>query len=199
LDQFQKEAEHAAKWNRSHEAQRCAAYAEETLDAFGKELFGAKIVDPAAFRSKVLNPVLQRQLHGVPSHYTPAVRGAVAGGDRPVTIRDATVFYLKNDPISPTMIPSYRRNCVYIPEVRWHLGVLMGTSAIAGPKQYSNIRSNQDEIMEQLRLEGPWEGPGIPPFSYVEVEAIYCKGIASFFERELEHVVGRLPKCINRY
>jgi len=195
LDQLQKEAKHGQS-DMGHEAQRCAVYAEETLDAFGKELTTTKDIDPTTFRSKVLNPVLQRQLHGVPSHYTPAVCRAIARGDGPVTIETATIFYLANDPISPTMIPSYRRNCIYIPEVRWHLGILMGTGALGNPKQYILIRENQDEIMGELRSEKPWTGSGVPPFNYVEVETIHCERIAPFFKQELERVVGHLSDCI---
>ena len=78
IDQFQQESAHALI-HKGHEAQRCAAYAEKTLNAFRKELFKAKMDDPAAFQSAVLNPILQRQMQGVPLDYTLAVHRALTG------------------------------------------------------------------------------------------------------------------------
>jgi len=187
IDQLTKESVHG-KHNASHEALRRATYAEETLDALGKELFRHDTVCGPGFRSIVLNPILQRQMRGVPSHYTPLVRRAIAGGDRPVTIDRATRFYLEVDPIDPESIPSFRRNAVYIPEMRWHLAVLMGACSVRDIEAFRHFQYNQDDIMKQLQKEKP--ASGIPAFNMVELEVIHCEKIHTFFEDELRRAVG---------
>jgi hypothetical protein len=120
ISQLTAEVRHATI-HTGHEALRRCSYAMETLDAFAKELSSTRSIT-AAFRSKILTPILQRQLQGIPDHYTPAVSGVIASDHETVTIGDATNFYLNEDPTHPQCIPGYRRNLIYIPEMMWHWG-----------------------------------------------------------------------------
>ena len=199
IHQLKMERRHGSHHNTGHEAQRRAVYAGETLDALGRELFNPSLVGGANFRSKVLNPELQRQMHGVPSHYTPVVRRAVANGDREVTIRDATEFYLKHDPVDPRMIPVFRRNLIYIPEARWHLGIVMGVTKPDSVPSFNRIHKNQDRIMEALQKgPNPSDDTGVPLLNATELEVLYEEKIHQFFDAEIKRVVGYFLNCYLR-
>ena len=198
IDQFGLEAS-LATVNHDHEAQRRATYAIETLNALGKELSGYKHTG-AAFRSSVLNPIMQRQVRGVQSDYGPAVRNAIVKGRSP-TIYDATEFYLRLDHLDRKSIPLYRRQLIYSPEQRWHLGIVLGH---VDPKDRSVLRKiwdNHEELMEELRKEaragkpqeasgGSGEEIGVPPFNAAEIEVIITEGLDRFFRKELALTVS---------
>jgi hypothetical protein len=188
--QFILEDEHA-ELHRGHEAVRRQSYVNEVLDMFAEEIIGYDGLD-AAFRSKVLTPILQRHLWGVHDAYGPSVRGAILNGDEgKVTIGMATQFYLSDDPTDPMLIPTYRRNIIYNPEVRWHLGIIMDKKTVGGELSYNNTRVNHDIVMDSLQEEdggaGDMEGP--PKFSKLEVDTIVVERLEAFFDWELELVV----------
>jgi hypothetical protein len=120
VDQLVLEHEHGSS-DTCHEAVRRKAYVGRVLDALADELL-EDYFSAHTFRSAVLNPILQRQLCGIPDVYSPAIRTAVGGGiDTDITIGHASMFYLGLDAVDPITIPSFRRNLVYIREARWHL------------------------------------------------------------------------------
>ena len=93
----------------SHESHRQGVYADKILDAFARELaqFKRTRQTPASLRSKVLTPILQRQLAGVNDAYTPSVcTGINRSGE--LSIHDVTRFYLGADPVDPSYIWNYR-------------------------------------------------------------------------------------------
>lgn len=182
--------------HKSHEALRRQSYARQVLDEFTKE-FMAYNGPTASFRSQVLTPILQRQLMGVTDAHTPAVMHAIADSDQ-LTIEQATEFYLADDPTSPELIPAYRYHMVYIPEVRWHLGTVMGKVGRGIGSGYNRIRTNQDILMTALKKEGgiDVDGDEVPPFGPAEVRIIIDEGLERFFQPELERVVCILsPPC----
>lgn len=152
------------------------------------------------FRSKVLTPILQRQLWGIYDGYGPSVREAIpisrsatpnSDEDEPtITILDATKFYLSEDPVDPALIPNYRRNLIYIPEARWHLGVMMGKHEKVGTGAYYNkVRDNHDRIINALDEEDDSSEEGIALLRPAEVEAIFDEELEDFFRPELARVV----------
>lgn len=170
-----------------YEAQRRMSFAQIILTALKAELttyFAHADADPAAFRSYVLTPLLQRQLWGVEENYEPMVRAAVSNGSGDPTIEQATDFYLGEDPCNPSWIQTYRRNLVYIPEARWHLGIVLGTCAIGNAKAYRLVREHTDEIEPSPRTEA-----GFPPFNAAEVSVIVLERLQSFFDPELARQV----------
>jgi hypothetical protein len=192
VSQFGFEIKHA-KMDKSHEARRRESYARRTLDKFGEELLAYE-GPHAAFRSKILTPILQRQLRGVTDVYTPALRSAIASGDddQP-TIHDATIFYLAEDPADTELIPNFRRNLIYCPEVRWHLGHLLGHITIGVAHGFQKIRDNQDILTEDIKRTGDNDPVGeedIPAFTAAEVRVIVDERLERFFEPELESVVS---------
>ena len=183
-----------AKDHTGHEALCRCSYAMEVLDAFGAELSSVRIVT-ADFRSKVLTPILQRQLRGVPDYYTPGVSNAVASDGETVTICDATNFYLHDDPTHPRCIPSYRRNLIYIPETRWHLGYVLGKIKLGSGPQYDRIRTHQDDLMEALgEEESDDDDSDVPGFIGAEVTILVEEGLDDYFAQELVDSV-----CINSF
>jgi len=192
IHQYILEVKHGRK-DDSHEATRRMAYAERMLEAFGRELEGYK-GKREDFRSKVLNPVLQRQLCGIPDNYAAPICDVMAG-DGEVTIYDATVFYLANDPLNPRCIPSYRRNLIYIREARWHLGVLEGVIKVESNYDFDWVLKNHNSILDGLGHESSEEeedgkdGNPIPKLRRVEVEVIVVERLNSHFAYDLNRVV----------
>jgi hypothetical protein len=166
------------------------------MDALGDELIGFTGNDKD-FRSRVLTPVLQRHLRGIPDSYAPAIRVSVSSDGKEVTIADATRFYLNVDPLNPAYIPSYRRNLIYIREARWQLALLLGKVNNTSNKDYNRFLDDHDTLMEGLmkQVDGDGMGQGgedtsTPPlFSAKEVEVIVNEGLHTWFARELAAVV----------
>lgn len=194
VDQFIKEDKHGDH-DRGHEALRRQSYARQMLDMFAAELVNFEGRE-SNFRSRVLTPVLQRQLQGVPDCYSPAIRESVARTDvNSITISDATDFYLSIDPLDPKFIASYRRNMLYIREARWHLSIVMEKTKVEDTSYFNIFIEDHDLIMRELKLSvarGDAEEEG-NPLTKVEVEALVFEEIDSFFDDELELVVCTPP------
>jgi hypothetical protein len=202
VSQLITEAEHATR-HHGHEAVRRQSYALEVLDAFGDEITSYD-GPQAAFRSRTLTPILQRHLWGVSDEYGPCVRGAVlddAEGEPTITM--ATQFYLSEDPTDPGLIPTYRRNIIYIPEARWHLGVVLGKRGIGNGTSYNRMWRSFDILVDGLEQEAEAEEEeeqdaddqdvssegDVPKLSWTEVYLIMHETLEGFFATELERVV----------
>ena len=149
--QLTAEITHASSHS-GHEALRRCSYAMEVLDAFGAELTSSRSLT-SDFRSKVLTPILQRQRRGTSHCYLPPLSYVISSNGETVTIGDATGYYLQEDPTHPDWIPAYRRNLIYIPKMRWHLGVLLGKVKLGDRRGYDGIRTNHNDLMKALKAE----------------------------------------------
>jgi len=89
-----------------------AVYLQKVMDEFAEELEAAFVMVKERWRSRVLNPLLQRQLRGVSDHEPAAVKSEV--GD---TLGASAAFYLTHDPLNPNLTKKLRRNILYI----WHV------------------------------------------------------------------------------
>jgi hypothetical protein len=185
------EAEHG-KTDHGHEAVRRQSYALEVLDAFGDEITSYD-GPQAAFRSRTLTPILQRHLWGVSDEYGPCVRGAVlddAEGEPTITM--ATQFYLSEDPTDPGLIPTYRRNIIYIPEARWHLTTLTGSRRVGNEEDYENLWESVDLLMSSLRRETHSNSSNkgcVPELLFPDIDVIVRDYLDGFYEKELATVV----------
>lgn len=209
--QLLKEDEHA-RLDKGHEALRRQSYVQRVLDTFWLEV-EVYAGDPVAFRSMALTPLLQRQLWGLEENYSPSVRDVVSNNKGTPTITQVTEFYLGEDPTDPGWIPNYKRNLVQVPEVRWHLAVVMGLHAVGNGIPYNRIRANQDLLTHAghehddddavgepaSQHDGDDDDDGsdmhvdpasIPLLTETEVQVIFNEGLEEFFEQELERVVG---------
>jgi hypothetical protein len=160
-----------------------------------------------AFRSIVLTPILQRQLFGIHDAYTPYVRSTISeDNDTELTIEVVTKFYLGEDPIDPVNIPTYRRNLIYLPEARWHLGLTM---KVLGEKPepkalglyFSKIQDHHDIIMKALKDNViKYDDDGFPLLSHAERSAIIEEKLELFFAEELarpvRHILPLASLCL---
>ena len=135
--------------------------------------------------------MLQCQLFGVHDAYRPSVSAAVGSGDGNPTVGEATEFYLGVDPTDSALVGSYRYNAVFIPEVRWHLGIVIGLFKLGDRSSYDRIREHQDDLMSILQAESEEDvnDDEVPPFTVAMVKVIIDEGLDLFFGSELGRVV----------
>jgi len=190
----------------SHESRRRQTYAREILNAFGDELkeFKRSKLPPVDFRSRVLTPILQRQLNGIYDGYSYSARNAFPKEGEEPTIQDVTRFYLRNDPVDPIFIRTYRRNLLYLPNPRWHLHIVMGGeigSTDAAVKHYNKVMANHDTIMRNLppNSHERRDNNNIPFLNHTEVRCIIDEGLENFFKEELENVVRDTPSSTSTF
>ncbi|KAF9779586.1 hypothetical protein BJ322DRAFT_1024452 [Thelephora terrestris] len=187
LHQFILEIE-LAKKNKAHEILRRQTYAQKVLDEFGLELNRFRGAEHQ-FRSKVLTPILQRQLNGIPDVHGPAIRRALDPQNSKPTIARVTAFYLGMDPLDPKYIPSYRHNLVYIREARWHLAVVLGKIDGKSQEDFAITLSHHDLIQNNMQRSSRPTGGGFPRWNDVEVSAVVEEELDEWFDTEL----GRVP------
>jgi len=213
LHQLCTEIEHTYT-NMAHEAQRRAAYADQVTDLFADEIYErTDLSRPGSvasnWRSKVLTPIIQRQIAGVPDVYLPALHAGVldpenddpeldddARASREITIAEATAFYLDADPADPDLIPQYRRNLLYSRELRWYLGVLLDESLLDDEDRFQMTIHCQDELVEanlgdyaefEPEIEEDSDEP--PPLGITDVLVILMEDLDGFFKDEMSAAV----------
>ena len=193
LCQLITENEHGMK-STSHEVLRRQYYAREVLDRFCEEYDSYK--GPIAkFRSAVLSPILQRQLRGLSDSYLPFVARAISNSDGDPTVGEVTELYLGIDPTDPELIPSYRQNMVFVPEMMWHLGIVMGIFKVGDISGYGRVWGNHDVLMADLQAQGgeaDCETQG-SRFSPAMVKVVIANQVEAFFEPELHEAVCIYP------
>ena len=180
-----------------YESRRRQTYARKVLDLFGQEIrgfVGYSKKAMATFRSRVLTPIVMRMLWGVSDAYTPFVTKGVQRSHKELTIEAATEFYLAEDPTDPSLIPTYRRNILYIPMARWYLGRILHPLRPLTTKDYKRVLGNHDKIMAELKqttLQGADEDEdGIPMLTESEASAIADEEITRFFRKDLARLVS---------
>lgn len=228
LHQFILENQHGKK-NNGHEAERRQMYARRMIDAFVEEIIPFDKHGPGAdWRSKVLTPVLQRQLLGISDMYSWSTANGImdAGYDnadrdfeddtecftddtddevnvhklrierpRP-TITQVTRAYLEFDPLDLETLPRYRRNLLYVREMRWHLGVVsLGNGAQVSHIDYFDATlQNQDLLLQFLHKTGSNVSE---PLLLSELAIIVVEGHDKFYAEELCGAVCYSPPLIS--
>lgn len=219
IDQFRQEHKHALE-DFGHEAQRRDAYVSEVLTYVAEEILegkglGSGSATASRWRSKVLTPIVQRQIAGVSDAYRPSLEHAVRdqtldlSKNPQMTIAEATDFYLSMDPTDPQWITTYRRNLIYSRELRWYLAVLMKEQTgveVGDAHYYKKTIEHHDYLLDESKiLDSPTSSEGgekeinddlqddedPPLFTDMEVYVIISEGIEFFFEEELEGQVRR--------
>jgi len=188
LAQLVAEERHGRLQN-THEALRRRGYACRVLDAFVAEF--ESYTGPAKdFRSKVLTPILQRQLIGASDANLVPLRKAIGSGDDDPTIGQTTDFYLGVDPTDPKHIPAYRFNMVFIPEMRWHLATVLDVIHIGDFDAYNSVGRRQDLLLALIK-GNPRYIPRrrLSTFEEDMIKVIEDEQIDIFFRAEIEHVV----------
>ena len=184
LHQFLLEIE-LAKHSKAHEILRRQTYAEKVLNEFGLELNRFCGVE-SDFRSKVLTPILQCQLNGIPDPQGPAICRAFDPKHGKPTIGAVTKFYLGIDPLDPKYIHSYRHNLVYIREARWHLAIVLGKADGKSEEDFIITLKHHDCIQQKMKTSPRPVGGAFPKWNDVEVAAVVEEELDDWFEAELE-------------
>ena len=180
-----------AKHNKAHEILRRQTYAEKVLDEFALELNRFRGVEND-FRSKVLTPILQRQLNGIPDPQGPAICKVFDPKHGIPTIGAVTKLYLGIDPLDPRYINSYRHNLVYIREARWHLAIILGKADGKSEEDFIITLKHHDCIQQKMKTSPRPEGGEFPRWNDVEVAAVVEEELDDWFEAELERVVSTI-------
>lgn len=127
-------------------------YAEQILDQLAvevKNFMGPRRLRLGpSWRSGVLNPLLQRQLHGYPDHEAPMLAKLFQGKRGQSLTTAVDTFYLSKDPLAADMQPELRRGILYVTEYRWFLGTTK--SMRSDPEHFQECQDDTKLLYEQL-------------------------------------------------
>lgn len=121
----------------------------------------------ATFRSAILSPILARQRRGVPGIYKLAVCDSVGEVRENVTLREATRFYLGDDPTDPRLVPKYRAGIIRTQEARWHLATVLKVAKVGDAEFYDDVDIRQTNLVHALCMEP--QGPTGPCYEDGEI------------------------------
>lgn len=158
-----------------------AHYLIKVLDSFAEELKNpgdkeSLKIRPSQFRSKVLNPILQRQRRGVKDNESTDVQSVVGN-----TVDDAHDFYLTSDPLYAEEGHLTLRNLVYLPSVRLSYLFL---HAKCPQVNWEIYHKNTELLMthrQEMRADDTWDDSIL---NAVEVKMIE--------EEESRHLYGKM-------
>ena len=125
-----------------------ATYLLEVLDHFADKLPGITVGAESRWRSRALNPLLQRQLRGTFDQAPMSVMLDVRS-----TKEEAAEYYLTRDPLDPKERESLLVGILYVWPVRWSLGhlTIRGTD-----ENYTRTREGT-EVLLKMRSQIPDE------------------------------------------
>ena len=89
---------------------------------------------------------------------------------------------------------------VFISQVRWHLGTIMGVIQVGDGAVYGKIcGANQDALMSAIKLQpdNAIEGTRAAVLNAPMITVITDEGLRNFFTEELEQAVS-VPQCRQR-
>ena len=154
-----------------------ASYAQAVLDQFAAELRSTKKPSDElgkGWRSIVLNPLLQRQLHGYPDNEAPMLGKHFEGLEGADLETAVNAFYLSRDPLAPEEQPALRRGILYITEARWFLGA--GAQIREDDAHYESCKRNTDELYDRLAESGDdSQDGGLQEFELVTISGEFLE------------------------
>ena len=155
------------------------------MDHFSSEIIASGVKDSVAWRSHVLNPILQRQLHGY-SDYDGHMLSKHFEGKRGEDLDHLVYeFYLKVDPLDPQQQPLLRRSILYITEARWFLG-RSGSGSDDCVERYSACFKRTLELFLLLKDQKPEP----IKLQHFELDIIVEEKLESYFLEDCRDAVG---------
>jgi len=148
-------------------------YLTKILDHFAAELPSIVQGAESRWRSRTLNPLLQRQIRGLADQEPGQVEVAVGK-----TLEAAADFYLTLDPLHPNQVKSVLRYTLYVWQVRWSLRYL--TDPMPGQSSYTRTRNNTVHLFN-ARADISDEEHGAVALTKEEVKLIVEEGIERFY------------------
>lgn len=161
-----------------------AAYAQKLIDALAAELItrGPK-GENLRWRSRVLNPLLQRQLHGYIDHESMMLSSHFRGNHAKHISEAVGEFYLARDPLCPAEQISLRWGVIYVTNARWSLAVSENPELLTDLDHYERSRENTSKLLEML---GTGNKKG---------ERVICQEVATILSENVQDVFKPLyPK-----
>lgn len=180
-------------YGEGREDQQClfrGTYLLKILDHFAAELPGIAKGDEAHWRSRALNPLLQRQLHGLSDQDSEKIMNEIGPSTTAVT-----AFYLTQDPLDPDIVPQLLRELLYVWPVRWSLGYL---DRPGGKKSYSRTCQNTKHIWD-ARKSLPLSEYDAVPLCDFEIRLIEVEELGRYYEPLMKSTVGGphlLQNCV---
>ena len=152
-----------------------AAYLVKILDRFGDELLEFTKEPGPRWRSRVLNPLLQRQLRGLTDGQMEDVKKMVGS-----SVEDAVRFYLVEDPLDPKNTLKMMHNILYIWPVRHSLVCLNR----AGSEFLSeNTMTNTKYLVEYCQGMEDWKSGSLYEF---ELKIIQQEEMTNYYKKMIE-------------
>jgi hypothetical protein len=158
-------------------------YLLKILDHFTNELRERNTEDESSWRSRVLNPLLQRQLHGICDQDSGKIRRQV--GSDAAAAAAAAAFYLTLDPLDPDMIPRLLYGILHVSPVRWSLGYIHRPAGTLGT--YLNVHQNT------LHFPADSHEPLIPENEFQQVP-LCPEHDSIILNEQLEVYYGHFPR-----
>jgi hypothetical protein len=167
---------------KSHNCLFRATYLMKVIDQFVLELPRISSAAPERFRSRVLNPILQRQLAGLPDHEPKSIRDHVGR-----THKDSAKFYLVNDALDPRFRMELLRNLLYIWSVRLALGFLNNPGQCT-EDAFETVISNTEALVQgRLAVEDDeWDNEIISDY---KITVFTAENLRSYYEDVISSAV----------
>jgi hypothetical protein len=168
-------------------------YAQFVIDKLATELedSGPKKGSEASWRSKILNPILQRQLNGYHDHEAPMLKAHFDGLEGAELQTEINKFYLSQDPLAALVQPALRRGILYVTEPRWFLGI--NDDKRKDSKHYDFCRANTTTILSELS-----EQEDRPVLQAHEVCLIVLENLEDYYREDAQHAVSSTVNFVQR-
>ena len=171
---------------RSHNCLFRAVYLTKVLDMFVDELKRIKPATPDRFRSRVLNPILQRQLRGVLDQEAMAVKSEV--GDK---LEEIGEFYLKEDPLDTRLTNKMLRNILYVWPVRLSLGYINSNEKCTETAFTTAIRNTEELLSHrQVIKDEVWNELVISDY---EINIVEAEELGKHYQEMIDESVSSRP------
>ena len=170
------------------------SYAEYIIDEFVAELegdSGPKEDAAASWRSRVLNPILQRQFHGLLDHEGPMMAENFTEFKGTRLAKAVEEFYLKNDPLDPELQPALRRGILYTTEYRWFLGIT--GDLVTDVDHYESCRITTKRLLAAL-ADTDEEASVQEGLQLFELMAIVGENLEGYYMEDIELAVSSILK-----
>lgn len=128
-------------------------YAQQVIDTFADELFSRRHVEGGLkWRSRVLNPILQRQLQGM--GHESLLSAHFIGLEGKELNEAIDEFYLHRDPLQPSQQNTLRWGVIYATDARWSLTVSTNPQMIGDECHYNQCRIHTRSLIKTLVYKG---------------------------------------------
>jgi hypothetical protein len=157
-------------------------YAQKIIDALVDELTErGPTQGDLRWRSRVLNPILQRQLHGYMDHEPQMLATEFGDLEGEALKKAVNTFYLSRDPLHPSEQFSFREGVLYVTQARWGLAVSSDVTKLWDSSHYKLCMKNTCSLLRHL-------GEGGKDITDVEAAVIMEEGIVDHFVQLYEEV-----------